>query len=106
MALEDLLETDHQARVVWDFCMGLDLEPLYESIRSREGGPGRAAIDPRLCVALWLYATLGGRRLGPRPGLALRATTTPSAGSAAASRSTTTPSPTSASTTSSSSTGC
>jgi len=34
MALEDLLETDHQARVVWDFCTGLDLEPLYESIRS------------------------------------------------------------------------
>src|SRR3954451_4055820 len=60
MALEDLLETDHQARVVWDFCTGLDLEPLYESIRSREGGPGRAAIDPRLCVALWLYATLEG----------------------------------------------
>jgi len=60
MALEDLLETDHQARVVWDFCLGLDLEPLYESIRSREGGPGRAAIDPRLCVALWLYATLEG----------------------------------------------
>jgi transposase len=60
MALEDLLETDHQARVVWDFCTGLDLEPLYQSIRSREGGPGRAAIDPRLCVALWLYATLEG----------------------------------------------
>jgi transposase len=60
MALEDLIETEHQARVVWDFCAGLDLGPLYESIRSREGGPGRAAIDPRLCVALWLYATLEG----------------------------------------------
>src|SRR3954447_10208670 len=60
MALEDLLDTDHQARVVWDFCLGLDLDPLVESIRSREGGPGRAAIDPRLCVALWLYATLEG----------------------------------------------
>jgi len=60
LALEDLLDTDHQARVVWDFCLQLDLEPLSESIRSREGGPGRAAIDPRLCVALWLYATLEG----------------------------------------------
>jgi transposase len=60
MALEDLLDTEHQARLVWDFCLGLDLEPLYEPIRSREGGPGRAAIDPRLCVALWLYATLEG----------------------------------------------
>ena len=60
LALEDLLDTDHQARVVWDFCLQLDLQPLSESIRSREGGPGRAAIDPRLCVALWLYATLEG----------------------------------------------
>jgi transposase len=60
LALEDLLDTDHQARLVWDFCLGLDLEPLYAVIRSREGGPGRAAIDPRLCVALWLYATLEG----------------------------------------------
>jgi transposase len=60
MALEDLLDTDHQARVVWDFCQGLDLQTLYDSIRSRVGGPGRAAIDPRLCVALWLYATLEG----------------------------------------------
>jgi transposase len=60
LALEDLLDTDHQARVVWDFCLQLDLEPLSEPIRSREGGPGRAAIDPRLCVALWLYATLEG----------------------------------------------
>jgi len=60
MALEDLLDTDHQARIVWDFCLGLDLRPLYEAIRSRQGGPGRAAIDPRLCVALWLYATLEG----------------------------------------------
>jgi transposase len=60
LAVEDLLDTDHQARVAWDFCLGLDLEPLYAPIRSREGGPGRAAIDPRLCVALWLYATLEG----------------------------------------------
>lgn len=60
MVLEELIEGDHQARLVWDFCRGLDLTPLYEAIRSREGGPGRAAIDPRLCVALWLYATLEG----------------------------------------------
>ena len=25
MPLEDLLDSDHQARVVWDFCLGLDL---------------------------------------------------------------------------------
>lgn len=60
MPLESLLDTEHQARLVWDFCQGLDLAPLYDSIRSRVGGPGHPAIDPRLCVALWLYATLEG----------------------------------------------
>jgi transposase len=60
MPLDGLLDTDHQARVVWDFCTGLDLTLLYDRIRSRHGGRGRAAIDPRLCVALWLYATLEG----------------------------------------------
>src|SRR3954468_5469097 len=60
MPLEDLLDTDHQARLVWDFCLGLDLSPLYDPIRARVGGPGRAPMDPRLGVALWLYATLEG----------------------------------------------
>jgi transposase len=60
MPLEALLDSDHQARLVWDFCQGLDLSCLYEQIRSRLGGPGHPAIDPRLCVALWLYATLEG----------------------------------------------
>src|SRR5947209_5636036 len=60
MPLEDLLDSDHQARLVWDFCRGLDLSPLYHPIRARVGGPGRAPMDPRLGVALWLYATLEG----------------------------------------------
>jgi transposase len=60
IVLDELIEADHQVRVVWDFCLGLDLTPLYDAIRSRQGGPGRAAIDPRVCVALWLYATLEG----------------------------------------------
>ena len=60
MLLEDLLDSDHQARLVWDFCLGLDLTSLYDAIRARVGGPGRAPLDPRLGVALWLYATLEG----------------------------------------------
>src|ERR1700752_418563 len=60
MPLDDLLDDDHQARVVWDFCLGVDLSALYDAIRSRLGGPGRAALDPRLAVALWLYAPLEG----------------------------------------------
>ena len=60
MPLEQLLDLDHQARLVWDFCCGLDLTPLYDAIGSRLGGPGHPALDPRIGVALWLYATLEG----------------------------------------------
>lgn len=60
MPLENLLDSDHQARVVWEFCQGLDLSAFYDQIRARVGGPGRAPLDPRLGVALWLYATLEG----------------------------------------------
>jgi hypothetical protein len=38
----------------------LDLSALLGPIRSVEGGPGRPAIDPRLLMSLWLYATLEG----------------------------------------------
>jgi transposase len=60
MPLESLIGSDHQARLVWDFCLGLDLSPLYDAVGSRQGGPGHPAIDPRIQVALWLYATLEG----------------------------------------------
>jgi len=60
LPLEQLLDRDHQARLVWDFCAGLDLTCLYDGIRSRVGGPGHPALDPRIGVALWLYATLEG----------------------------------------------
>jgi transposase len=60
MPLEGLLEAEHQARLVWDFVLGLDLTPLEDQIGSRLGGPGRAALDPRIGLALWLYATLEG----------------------------------------------
>jgi transposase len=60
MPLEDLLEAEHQARLVWDFVLSLDLTPLEDQIGSRLGGPGRAALDPRIGLALWLFATLEG----------------------------------------------
>ena len=56
--LESLLAPDHPARAVWAFVEALDLSPLYEKVRAVEGGAGRPAIDPRIFMALWLYATL------------------------------------------------
>ena len=60
MPLENLLDQDHQARLVWEFSQGVDLAPLYDNIRSVEGGPGHPALDPGIGFALWLYATLEG----------------------------------------------
>jgi len=59
-SLEGLLAEDHQARVVWEYVEGLDLSCLYAVIRAVEGRPGRDRIDPRILMALWLYATLDG----------------------------------------------
>jgi transposase len=59
-SLDSLLPDDHRARVVWEYVQGVDLCPLYEGIRSVEGRAGRDATDPRILLALWLYATLEG----------------------------------------------
>jgi len=60
VALDALLPEDHQARLVWEYVGGLDLGPLYGPIRAVEGHAGRDAIDPKILMALWLYATLDG----------------------------------------------
>jgi transposase len=58
--LEGLLPSDHRARVVWEFVETLDLSPLYDAIKAREGEPGRPPADPAVVLALWLYATIEG----------------------------------------------
>jgi transposase len=59
-ALDDLIPPEHPARVVWDYVVGLDLSPLYHSIKAVAGHPGRPPIDPQILMALWLYATIDG----------------------------------------------
>ena len=55
--IDDLIPADHKARLVWQLVQELDPTPLYGQIKAVEGHPGRPAIDPRILVALWLYAT-------------------------------------------------
>jgi transposase len=57
MDLESLLGPGHAARAVWDFVESLDLSSLESQVESVEGKSGRPAIDPRILLALWLYAT-------------------------------------------------
>lgn len=58
--LESLLPEDHRARLVWGYVVHQDLSKLFEAVKARGSNAGRAAIDPRILFALWLYATLDG----------------------------------------------
>lgn len=59
-SLDEALPDEHRARVIWDALDDLDLRAFYAEVGSREGSAGRPAIDPRILVALWLYATCEG----------------------------------------------
>lgn len=59
-SLDDLIPEDHVARSIWAYVCGLDLSPLLRQIKAVEGSEGRAMTDPRILMALWLYATTEG----------------------------------------------
>jgi len=58
--LEGLLSMDHPARAVWEFIESLDVSALYAEVAAVEGVAGRPATDPRIYLALWLYAITEG----------------------------------------------
>jgi transposase len=60
VALDHLLPSDHRARIVWRFVDALDLSPLYMKIKAVEGSAGRDAVDPKILMALWMFATIEG----------------------------------------------
>ena len=52
---------DHRARVVWRYVDSLDLSPFYSiSRQSRVRPGGRDAVDPKIRIALWMFATIEG----------------------------------------------
>lgn len=55
-----MLPEEHRARLVWGYVVRQDLSKLVEAVKARGSNAGRAAIDPRILFALWLYATLEG----------------------------------------------
>lgn len=58
--LDALLPDDDLARLIWQAVARLDFSGFAGDLKVVEGGPGRAAADPRLLAALWLYATSQG----------------------------------------------
>src|SRR5271157_2849942 len=60
VSLDGLLPDDHRARLVWRFVEALDLTALHATIKAVDGRPGHPPADPRIMLALWLYATVEG----------------------------------------------
>jgi hypothetical protein len=58
--IDGLLPAWHRAWVIWEFTGGLDLTPLRATIKAVDGHAGAPAIDPRILLALWMYAISGG----------------------------------------------
>jgi transposase len=58
--LDGTIGADHRARVIWKVVERLDLSAFYAEIKSRGEQAGRPATDPKILLALWLYATTDG----------------------------------------------
>lgn len=58
LAIDALLPADHRARAVWAYVDSLDLSALYSKIQAVEGKAGRDAVDPKILMALWMFATI------------------------------------------------
>lgn len=60
LSLDQELPEDHPVRNVWAYVERLDLDGLIAQIQSVEGAAGAPAADPRVLLALWLYAFCRG----------------------------------------------
>ena len=54
------LSGDHPARAIWAVIARLELSALRAPIEARDAVAGAPAIDPKLLLALWVYATSDG----------------------------------------------
>lgn len=59
-SLDQLIPKDHRVRAVWAYVDSLDVRPLYKNIQAVEGVAGRDAVDPKILMALWMFATIEG----------------------------------------------
>lgn len=58
--VDDLVAADHPVRMVAAVVERLEVSKFCDAIKAREGVVGRDATDPRLLIALWLYACIRG----------------------------------------------
>ena len=59
-SIDELLPEDHRARLVWRYVEKLDISSLVIGAHSFAGSGGAPTTDPRMLLALWLFAILDG----------------------------------------------
>lgn len=58
--LDDLVPDEHKVRTIWDFISKMDLSACLDSFWTFIGESGRAAIDPKILLCLWIYSIIDG----------------------------------------------
>jgi len=58
--VEQLVADEHPVRAIWELSGCLDLAPFAVKLRTQRELGGRAAWDPRLLVAVWIWAYSNG----------------------------------------------
>lgn len=58
--LNATLPEDHPVRAIWSVIERLDLSALYAQIEARDEIAGAPAIDPKILLCLWVFATSEG----------------------------------------------
>lgn len=57
---DSLVPQDHEVRMIWSVVEAMELSAFYGEIQACGSVPGRCATDPKILIALWLYATKKG----------------------------------------------
>lgn len=60
LSVDEMIREDHAVRNLWRYVCSLDLSAFYQDIQAVKGGVGRDAVDPRILLTLWLFATVEG----------------------------------------------
>ena len=60
LTLDDRVPRDHSVRAIEAVIVGLDLAMLDARVRANAESGGRPAIDPRILLTLWVYASTRG----------------------------------------------
>jgi transposase len=59
-SIDDYIPIDHPARNIWTYVEQMDLSAILNKIQATSCSPGRTAIDPRILLAIWVYAIAEG----------------------------------------------